>query len=313
MVFIYDRGYYHHNIQSQKGDIMKAIQTGVGGSFFKAVGMLYPKEKRLFEDPYSEKLLPPLFKFLIAPLRSPKRFDRMIQSREKKYHGELGWMLCRTRYIDDVLKNSIAQKNIETVVNLGSGMDCRAYYIPGVENMKYFEVDHPSVIKKKKAKLKKVLGGLPNHVVFVPIDFEKQSLDTELKGAGYNKSSKTLFIWEGVTHYLSKEANDSTLKYIAQAAPGSSIVFTYVLRSFIDGKEIHEGTEVIYKRFCKKNNPLWIYGLDPADIGTYLSQYSLALVEDIGSDEVKERYMKLVDLDLDVFKIERIALVEVKR
>jgi methyltransferase (TIGR00027 family) len=292
---------------------MKAIQTGVGGSFFKAVGMLYPKEKRLFEDPYSEKLLPPLFKFFIAPMRSPKRFDRMIQSREKKYHGELGWMLCRTRYIDDVLKNSIAQKKIETVVNLGSGMDCRAYYIPGIESTRYFEVDHPSVIKKKKAKMKKILGQLPDHVIFVSIDFEKQGLDTELKGAGYNLSSKTLFIWEGVTHYLSKEANDSTLKYVAQAALGSNIVFTYVLQSFIDGKEIHEGTEVIYKRFCKKNNPLWIYGLDPADIGNYLSRYSLALIEDIGSDEVREWYMKLVNLDLEVFNIERIARAEVKR
>ena len=292
---------------------MKAIQTGAGVSFFRAIGMLYPKEKRLFDDPYSEKLLTPFFKFAIAPMRSPKRFDRIIQSREKSYRGELGWLLCRTRYIDDVLKNSITKKNVKSVVNLGSGMDCRAYYIPGIENISYFEVDHPSVIKKKKAKMKKILGELPDHVVFVPIDFEKQSLDTELKKAGYNLRLKTLFIWEGVAHYLSKEANDSTLKYVAQAATGSTIVFTYVLKSYIDGKEIYEGTEGVYKRMCKKNDPFWIYGLDPDDIGNYLSKYSLSLIEDIGSDEVKERYMKLVGLDLEVFKIERIALAEVKR
>jgi methyltransferase (TIGR00027 family) len=292
---------------------MKAIQTGAGVSFFRTIGMLYPQEKRLFEDPYSEKLLPPLFKFLIAPMRSPKRFDRMIQSRQKKYRGELGWMLCRTRYIDDVLKNSITKKKVKTVVNLGSGMDCRAYYIPGIESTRYFEVDHPSVIKRKKAKSKKILGELPDHVVFVPIDFEKQGLDTELKRAGYNVKSKTLFIWGGVTQYISKKANDSTLKYVAKAAPGSTLVFTYCLKSYIDGKEIYEGTEVTYKRFCKKSSPLWIYGLDPVDIGNYLSQYSLSLIEDIGSDEVKERYIKLVNLDLEVMKIERIALAEVKR
>ena len=103
------------------------------------------------------------------------------------------------------------------------------------------------------------------------------------------------------------------MKCVSQAAPGSYIVFTYVLKSFIDGKEIHEGTEGIHKQFCKRNNPLWIYGLDPADIGNYLSKYSLALIEDIGSGEVKERFMKLVDLDLEVFNIERIALAEVKR
>ena len=292
---------------------MKAIQTGAAVSFFRAIGMLFPKEKRLFEDPYSEKLLTPFFKFAIAPMRSPKRFDRIIQSKEKSYRGEFGWFFCRTRYIDDVLKNSITKKVIETVVNLGSGMDCRAYYISGIEKTRYFEVDHPSVIKIKKAKMKEILGELPDHVIFVPIDFEKQRLDTALKEAGYNLKSKTLFIWEGVAHYLSKEANDSTLQYIAQATPGSTIVFTYVLKSYIDGKEIYEGTEGVYKRMCKKNNPLWIYGLDPADIGNYLSQYSLSLIEDIGSDEVKERYMKLVNLDLEVFDIERIALAEVKK
>ena len=291
---------------------MKAIQTGFGVSFIRAVGMLYPKEKRLFEDPYSEKLLIPFFKLLLALMRSPKRFERIIQSREKDHPGEFGWILCRTRYIDDVLKDSITKKEIETVVNLGAGMDCRANYIPGVENMRYFEVDHPSVIKRKRAKLKKILGKLPHHIIFVPIDFEKQSLDAELKGAGYNLSSKTLFIWEGVTQYISKEANDNTLKYVAQAAPGSHIVFTYVLKSFIEGKEIYEGTEGMYKQFCEKN-PLWIYGLDPADIGDYLSNYSLSLIEDIGSDEVKERYMKSVNLDLEVLKIERIALAEVTR
>jgi len=245
-------------------------------------------------------------------MRSPKRFDRIIQTREKAHRGEFGWVVCRTRYIDDVLKNSIPKNGIATVVNLGSGMDCRAYYIPGIEKMRYFELDHPSVIKKNKAKSKKILGNLPDHVIFVPIDFEKPNLDTELKRARYNLSSKTLFIWEGVTQYISKEANDSTLKYVAQGEPGSNIVFTYVLKNFIHGKEIHEGTEGIYKTFCKEN-PLWIYGLDPVDIGNYLSQYSLFLIEDIGSDEIKDRYMKLNNLDLEVLKIERIALAEVRR
>jgi len=292
---------------------MKAIETSIGPAFLKAVGMLYPKEKRLFEDPYAEKLLTPFYKFFIFLMRSPKIFDSLMKWREKATPGMVGWLFCRFRYIDDVLENSITKKEIETVVNLGAGMDCRAYHIPGIESISYFEVDHPSVTKKKKAKMKKILGNLPNHVIFVPIDFEKQSLDTELKKAGYNLSSKTLFIWEGITQYISKEANDSTLKYVAQAAPGSKIVFSYILKSFIDGKHIHDSIRVMYKHMCKKNNPLWIYGLDPTDIGNYLSKYSLSLIEDIGSEEVKERYMKLVNLDLKVFEIERIALAEVKR
>jgi len=285
---------------------MKAINTGMGVAFAKAMGMLYPKEKRLFEDPYSEKLLTPFYKFFLFLMRSPKIFDSLM----KLDHGKTGWLFCRFRYIDDVLKDSIAKKDLESIVNLGAGMDCRDYYIPGIESIRYFEVDYPSVIEKKKAKMKKVLGKLPNHVVYVPVDFEKQSLDTELKKAGYDLTSKTLFIWEGVTQYISKQANDNTMKYVVQAAPGSKIVFTYILKSFIEGKNIHKDIKSMYK-WMVKGFKMWIYGLDPKDINDYLSKYSLSLIEDIGRKEVQERYMKLVDLDLKVFEIERIAFAEV--
>jgi len=44
---------------------MKAIKTGAGVAMARSIMMLYPKEKRLFEDPYSEKLLPPFYKFYL--------------------------------------------------------------------------------------------------------------------------------------------------------------------------------------------------------------------------------------------------------
>jgi len=282
---------------------MKAINTGMGVAYVRATGMLYPKEKRLFEDPYSEKLLSPFYKFFIFLQHSPKINNAIVKLKE------MGWFFCRFRYIDDVLKNNI--KEIEAVVNLGAGMDCRAYYIPGIESIRYFEVDYPLVIKEKRTKMKKILGKLPDYVIYVPVDFEKQSLDTELKKAGYNLTSKTLFIWEGVTQYISKEANDNTMKYVAQAAPGSKIVFTYILKSLIEGKDLNNSTKKSLYKWMVKGFKMWIYGLDPEDINDYLSKYSLSLIEDIGREEVQERYMKLVDLDLKVFEIERIAFAEV--
>jgi methyltransferase (TIGR00027 family) len=282
---------------------MKAINTGMGVAYVRATGMLYPKEKRLFEDPYSEKLLSPFYKFFIFLQHSPKINNTIVKLKE------MGWFFYRFRYIDDVLKNNI--KEIEAVVNLGAGMDCRAYYIPGIENIHYFEVDYPSVMKEKRTKIKKILGKLPDHVVYVSIDFEKQSLDAELKKAGYDLTSKTLFILEGVTQYISKEANDSILKYVAQAAPGSKIVFTYVLKSLIEGKDLNNSTKKSFYKWFVKGFKMFIYGLDPEDINDYLSKYSLSLIEDIGRKEVQERYMKLVDLDLKVFEIERIALAKV--
>jgi len=284
---------------------MKAINTGMGVAYVRATGNLYPKEKRLFEDTYSEKLLSPLYKFFIFLQHSPRINDAIVKLKD------LGWFFCRFRYIDDVLKDSIARKGLESVVNLGAGYDCRAYYIPGIERVRYFEVDYPSAIETKKAKMKKILGKLPDHVIYVPVDFEKQSLDTELKKAGYDLTSKTLFISEGVTQYISKEANDSILEYVAQAAPGSEIVFTYILKSFIEGKDLKGATEKSMYKWLVKGFKLFKYGLDPAEMRDYLSEYHLSLIEDIGSREMKERYMKKVSLGLDVFEIERIALAKV--
>ncbi|MFC1810658.1 SAM-dependent methyltransferase [Patescibacteria group bacterium] len=292
---------------------MKAIDTGMGVAFARAMGMLYPKEKRLFEDPYCEKLLTPFYKFLLFLMRSPKIFDFLMKWEKKSTPGKTGWLFCRFRYIDDVLKDNIAKKEIETVVNLGSGMDCRAYYIPGASKIRYFEVDHPKVIKKKKAKMKKILGKLPDHVTYVPVDFEKQNLEVELKKAGYNLNSKTLFILEGVTQYISKEANDNTMKYIALAAPGSKIVFTYILKSLIEDKDLNDTAKKGMYKWLVKGFKMWIYGLDPKDMSDYLSKYNLSLIEDIGSREMKERYIKKTNLGLDVFEIERIALAEIKK
>jgi methyltransferase (TIGR00027 family) len=290
---------------------MKAIDTGMGVAFLRAYGMLYPKEKRLFEDPFAEKLLTPFYRFFLFLMRSPKIFDFLMRLEKKSTPGKTGWLLCRIRYINDVLKDSIAKKEIKTIVNLGAGMDCRAYYIPGVEKIRYFEVDHPSVIEKKKAKMKKILGKLPNHVTYVPVDFEKQSLETELKKAGYNLKSKTLFIWEGVSQYISKEANENTMKYVAQAAPGSKIVFTYILKSLIEGKDLNDIAKKGMYKWMVKGFKMWIYGLDPAKMRKYLSKYNLSPIEDIGSKEMKERYVKKINPSLDVLDIERIALAKV--
>jgi len=223
----------------------------------------------------------------------------------------IGGIICRTRYIDDVLINAI-KEGVGTVVNLGAGMDTRAFRISGIENIKYFELDFPELQKVKSSYIDRKIGELPSNVSLVPIDFNSQELGEELKKAGYTLSSRTLFIWEGVTQYISKEAVDNTIKYVAQAPTGSKIVFTYVLNSFINGSHIPDGLNSLYKSTLKKKNPLWFCGFDPAEMPEYLSKYSLHLIEDIGHEEYLERYMKPKGRDLTVMEIERIVLAAVK-
>jgi len=231
--------------------------------------------------------------------------------REKLTPGVIGGLICRTRYIDDVLDNVI-KEGAGAVVNLGAGMDTRAFRIPGIEKIPYFELDFPELQKAKRAYIAKNIGELPANVSLVPIDFNSQELGEELKKAGYTLSSKTLFIWEGVTQYIPKEAVDNTLKYVARAATGSRIVFTYVLESFINGSHIPDGLNSLYKLVLKKKNPLWFCGFEPAEMSEYLSEYSLYLIEDVGHEEYLERYIKPKGRDLTVMEIERTVLAAVK-
>ncbi len=290
---------------------MKPSSTAYGAAFLRAAENLLPQDKRLFEDPYSEKIMPPIFKLFVIIMRPPKIWNFLMNMREKSSPGVIGGILCRTRYIDDVLNNAI-KEGVGAVVNLGAGMDTRAFRIPGIKNVKYFELDLPKLLKVKSSNINKKIGELPSSVSLVPIDFNSQDLGEELQKAGYALSSKTLFIWEGVTQYISKEAVDNTIKYVAQASTGSRIVFTYVLESFINGSYIPDGLNILYKTMLKKKNPLWFCGFDRAKMCEYLSKYSLSLIEDVGHEEYLERYIKPKGRDLTVMEIERTVLAAVK-
>ena len=285
--------------------------TAYGPALFRAIENRLPEDKRLFDDPYSEKLLSPSWKFWFSMTRFPGMLEFLLKLRERLTPGIIGGLICRTRHIDDVLLDAI-KNGCSAVVNLGAGMDTRAFRIPGIESVRYFELDFPELLEVKRTYIDTKAGGLPANVTLVPIDFNSQDISEELMKAGYSLSARTFFIWEGVTQYISREAVDNTLRYVAGSATGSRIVFTYVLQSFIDGSVIPAGQERMYKYTVHKLNTLWFSGFDPAGMPHYLSGFSLDLIEDVGREEYLERYIRPRNRDLNVFEIERTVLAKVR-
>ena len=62
----------------------------------------------------------------------------------------------------------------------------------------------------------------------------------------------------------------------------------------------------------KRKNPLWLHGFNPAEIPEYLSKFNLSVVEDVGSKEFLERYIKPNGRTINVMDIERTVLAAVK-
>ena len=129
---------------------------------------------------------------------------------------------ARTQYFDAVLSRRLA--DAEQFVLLGGGYDTRSVGALSNEINAVFEVDQAIVQRHKLAQLAAAKVDA-SRVTFVQVDFNADNVFDALQNAGFNPSLKTVFLWEGVTLYLSSDQVSATLASIKEnAAPGSSIV-----------------------------------------------------------------------------------------
>jgi methyltransferase (TIGR00027 family) len=179
-----------------------------------------------------------------------------------------------------------------------------------MKNAKVFEVDLATVQDDKKKKLQKYLGRLPDYVSFIPIDFDKQTLEAVFTETTFNPTKPAIFIWEGVTQYISEQAVRQTLAFLGKSAPGSIIVFTYVLKSIIERRsDIPEADHLM--EVVAKQSP-WVFGLEPSLIPDFLKPYHLSLIAEVGNVDYQEKYPKPVGRNLVVFEGERIVQATVR-
>jgi len=129
------------------------------------------------------------------------------------------FIFARTSYIDAIVKRSSGE--VEQMVILGAGFDTRAYGELKESGMRFFEVDQHSTQRVKTEWLTQANIDA-SHVTFVTVDFSKESTITKLKENGYDPKKKTLFLWEGVTLYLSVENVRSMLRELKRDAVGGS-------------------------------------------------------------------------------------------
>jgi methyltransferase (TIGR00027 family) len=207
---------------------------------------------------------------------------------DRRLPGARTSAIARTRLIDEACNQALRER-IGQIAILGAGFDCRACRLPEAGSATIFEVDHPEMLAFKQTRLKQILPAIPENIRFASIDFNRQGLPEVLANAGFDCSTPALFLWEGVTNYLSEVAVEAVLGYVGGCAPGSRIVFTYVHRGVLDGSTSFDGGPKIVRDVAEIGEP-WTFGLDPADLPKFLGKLSLQLDYDVGAAEYRLQF-----------------------
>ena len=291
---------------------IKKKSTAISTAALRAIESYTAPEQRLFRDPFARPLCGPFLGALLSLFALRLLREPLLRRSERRTPGVVGLLLSRFAYLDDVLRETLAD-GVQSVIILGAGLDSRAYRIPCADAVRVFEVDHPSVQDVKRARLRRHLGELPSHVRFVSIDFDTQDLAVELAAASYDPESRSLFIWEGVSQYVSRAALESTLRYVGGTAAGNLLAFSYVLQRFIDDRSAFPELHKLWDQMREGNDPLWKCGLRSEHIADTLAGFSLSVRKDTGPSEHLASYPVLKERSFDVSGIERIVLAEVRR
>lgn len=252
-------------------------QTALRVALRRAAHQLYDARPLVLDDPIA---VPILGKTYAEELRkTPTRPDRPFSVALRAF------LVARSRYAEDMLSEAVKQ-GVTQYVLLGAGLDTFAHRNPH-PHLRVFEIDHPTTQKWKRDLLANTMLPTPSNLVYAPVDFETQSLSSQLQSVGFDRSVPTFFAWLGVVPYLTLEAFRSTVAFIASQPRGSGLVLDYGQpRSALPLRE-QFALDSIASRVKRAGEPFQLF-FTPPKIATELGAfYNL---EDLGAPEINSRY-----------------------
>lgn len=272
--------------EPSRHDPRKPILSAETVAWCRALARREPDPPRPCPDSLAYVFLSPAFRALLYP----RAFWHWLLETTTPglYHLHFG----RTLYIDEALRDAVAA-GASQVVLLGAGYDSRPYRMrDDLDGVRIFEVDFPGTQNRKEDKLRKHFGDLPDHVTFVPIDFESQSLEEVLQDAGYDPAATTFFNWEGVSCFLTAEAVDDVVRFVTEhSAAGSRLVFDLWDRRAIEGDHSAFGAKQLTRRSARIGEPL-TWGLRPGELPGWLAARGLTLLDASDPQEMEARYFE---------------------
>jgi methyltransferase (TIGR00027 family) len=217
-------------------------------------------------------------------------FFRKFFTRVMAPKGIYEYTIARTKYIDAVFRQALLDK-YDQILIFGAGFDSRAVRFQAeLGDTKIFELDVPITQQAKIDQYQKLEIDKPANLVFISIDFDKESLPEKLEQAGFEKGKRCLFVMEGLLMYLQKESVDQTFEVIeAFAGKGSEVVFDYVRAEVLRGKQSSYGEKEIVDTVSKAGEQ-WTFGFEEGTVEIYLKGVGLTVSDHFSHDELERMF-----------------------
>jgi len=199
------------------------------------------------------------------------------------------FLVARSRYAEDELARAVSD-GVRQCVVLGAGLDTFAYRNPfASRGLRVFEMDHPATQAWKRDRLRAAEIKVSPETVFVPVDFERETIADELRRAGFALRGKAFFSWLGVAPYLTDRAFAETMGFIASMPAGSGVVFDYAVpRSTLNFLE-RLAFDRISARVAGAGEPFRLF-FEPAELEAHLRGMGFLQIENLGVKEINSRY-----------------------
>jgi methyltransferase (TIGR00027 family) len=251
-------------------------QTALSVALRRAAHQLYDAPL-VFADPMAVPILGDEYTDTLR--RTPTRADRPYSIAMRAH------LVARSRYAEDALALAVS-RGVHQYVLLGAGLDTFAYRNP-YAGLRVFEIDHPATQQWKRSLLARNCIAIPESLIYVPVDFETQSLELQLIAAGFDRGAPAFFGWLGVVPYLSLAAFRSTAAFLSSLAPGTGVALDYGQPRAVLPLLEQLAHDSLALRVQARDEPFQLF-FTPPEIAAELHAFDP--IEDIGREEINARY-----------------------
>jgi len=199
-------------------------------------------------------------------------------------------IVARARFIEDLVAEQ-ADAGVDQYVLLGAGLDTLAQRRPDLgQRVRVFEIDQPGTQAWKRRRLDALGYGVPHWLRLVPVDFEGgESWWQGLIDAGFDPTRPAVVASTGVSMYLTKPATAATLGQLAQLAPGSTVVMTFLLPAELVDEADRPGLEMSARGAAAAGTPFLSY-FTPEEITELALRSGFPHAEHVSSTANADRY-----------------------